>query len=66
MENLKDYWDSPMEYVVSLFNTYNTNFFLKTRNCIQYLQCFLKNNTNVPISESLSILFILVSLAKVF
>ncbi len=39
---LKNNWESPLEYVVSLFKTScNTNITKKTRNCTQYLQ-FLK------------------------
>jgi hypothetical protein len=35
MDILKDNWDSPLEYVVSLFNIYcNTNIIKKKRNRI--------------------------------
>jgi hypothetical protein len=37
----------------------------KIRNRIQYLQIFLKNNTNVPINEILFNLFTSISLTKV-
>jgi hypothetical protein len=48
--------NSPLEHVVSLFNTScNTNKIKKENKFfIQYLQLFLKNNTNVPINEILS------------
>jgi hypothetical protein len=47
MDILKDNCDSPLEYVVSLFNiSCNTNIIQKQiKICIQYLWCFLKNNT---------------------
>jgi hypothetical protein len=49
MDILKDNWDSSFKYVVSLLNIFcNTNITKKeSRNQIQYLQFFLKNNTNV-------------------
>ncbi len=67
MEILKDNWDSPLEYVVSLFNnSCNTNITKnKNKNHIQYSQKFLKNKTNVPINEILSNPFTLISLTKV-
>jgi hypothetical protein len=39
MDTLKNNWDSPLEYVVSLFNTFcNTNITKKEiKNYIQYL-----------------------------
>jgi hypothetical protein len=63
---LKNNWDSPLEYVVSLFNIFcNTNITKKKiRNCIQYLQFFLKNNTNVCVNEILSNPFVSVPLSK--
>jgi hypothetical protein len=64
MDILQKNWDSPLEYVISLFNTsYNTN--ITKRNHIQYLELFLKNNINVHLNEILSSLFILVPLIKV-
>jgi hypothetical protein len=44
MNILKNNWDSPLEYVVSLFNVFcNTNITEnQIRNNIQYLQMFLK------------------------
>ncbi len=47
MDILKNNWDSPLEY---LFNKY---YFKKIRNHIQYLQFFLKNNTNVYVNKIL-------------
>jgi hypothetical protein len=68
MTILKDNWDSLVEYVVSLFNTFCNKNVIKIiiRNCIQYLYIYLKNNTNFPINEILSISFTLVSLTIVF
>jgi hypothetical protein len=53
MNILKNNWDLPLEYVVSLFNAFcNTNITEnQIRNNIQYLQMFLKNNTNVRVNE---------------
>jgi hypothetical protein len=67
MDILKNNWDSPLEYVVSLFNAYcNTNITKKsTRNHIQYLQFFLKKNTNVHVNENLFNPFTSVPLIKV-
>jgi hypothetical protein len=48
MDILKNIWDSPLEYVVSLFNIFcNINITKRKRNYIQYLQFFFKNNANV-------------------
>ncbi len=66
MDTLKTNWDSPLEYVVSLFNVFcNTNITKKKKNCIQYLQIFLKNNANVCVNEILSNLFTSISFIKV-
>jgi hypothetical protein len=66
MDILKNNWDSPSEYVVSLFNnSCNTNITKKNRNRIQYLQKKLKNNTNVPINKILFNPFTSISLTKV-
>ncbi len=54
MDILEDNWDSPLEYVVSLFNNSCDIYFLKIKNCIQCLQFFLKKNINVCINEILS------------
>jgi len=65
MDILKNNWDSPLEYVVSLFNNYcNKNITKRIRNHIQYLQLFLKNNTNVPINDILFNLFTSIPLPK--
>jgi hypothetical protein len=66
MDILKNNWDSPSEYVVSLFNIFcNTSITKKQiRNHIQYLQFFLKNNTNVHVNEILSNPFTLVPFIK--
>ncbi len=68
MDILKNNWDSRLEYVVSLLNTfYNTNITKnKIRNHIQSLQKNLKNNTKVHVNEILSNPFISISLTKVF
>jgi hypothetical protein len=43
MDILKNNWDSPLEYVVSLFSSSgNTNIIKKIRNYIQYLQIFFE------------------------
>ncbi len=45
MDILKDNWDSPLEYVVSLFNIFcNINIILKIKNCIHYLQKIKKQH----------------------
>jgi hypothetical protein len=68
MNILKNNWDSRLEYVVSLFNTsYTINITLKKiRNHIQYLQFFIKNNTNVHVNETLSNPFNSISRTKVY
>jgi hypothetical protein len=67
MDIFKNNWDSPLEYVVTLFNIFcNRNIILKKLNHIQYLQLFLKNNTNVLINEILFNLFISISLTNFF
>ncbi len=67
MDILKDNWDSPLEYVVSSFNiSCNTNITIKNKNCIQYLQKKLKNNTNVRVNEIFLNLFTSISSIKVF
>jgi hypothetical protein len=65
MDILKNNWNSPLEYVVSLFNTScNTNIIIKKINCIQYLQIYLKNNTNGCVNEILSNPFISIPLSN--
>jgi hypothetical protein len=54
MNILKDNCDSPLDYVISLFNTYCNKIIIKNKSKthIQYLQKNLKKN-NVPINEIL-------------
>jgi hypothetical protein len=44
MDILKDYWDSPLKYGVSLFNTSCNRIIIKIqiKDFIQYLQFFFK------------------------
>jgi hypothetical protein len=67
MDIFKNIWDSPLEYVVALFNiSCNINIIKNNLNCIQYLHFFYKNNTNVLINEILSNPFTSISLANFF
>jgi hypothetical protein len=66
MDILKDNWDSPLEFVASLFNTYYNIYIFLNQNHIQYLPKNFINNTNVFINEILSNPFISISFAIIF
>jgi hypothetical protein len=67
MDILKNNWDSPLEYVVSLFNNFsNTNITKKRKKIVfNIYNFFFENNTNILINEILFNLFISISLTKV-
>jgi hypothetical protein len=71
MDILKGNWDSPLEFVTSLFNTsyniYIVIFFIFFKNSKSYsiLINFFTNNTNVLINEILFNLFTSISLTIV-
>jgi hypothetical protein len=65
MDILKNNWDSPLEYVVSLFNPFcNTNITKKNLKSYSILTIFFEKNTNVRVNEILFNLFTLVPLIK--
>ncbi len=66
MENLKDNWDSPLEYVVLLFNiSCNINIILKKLEIIFNSYNFFLNNTSIPINKFFFNTFTSISLTRI-
>ncbi len=64
---MKDNWDSPLEYVVLLFNiSCNTNIIFKKLEFIFNSYIFFLNNTRILINKILFNTFISISLTKIF
>jgi hypothetical protein len=66
MDILKDNWDSPLEYVVLLFNiSCNTNIIFKKLKIVFNSFNFFKNNTSILIKKILFNTFTSISLTRI-